>query len=91
MALPTNYRAKREKDKVKDEKNNTHKKRQPLAQHLETQKKNQKGKKELQAQKVNNPNARPPPSPTASHEIESPAVTSPRKIPYASSSRNRRS
>lgn len=39
-ALPTNYRAKREKDKEKDDNNQHRKKPTPGAKHLGTQKKN---------------------------------------------------
>lgn len=63
-ALPTNYRAKREKDKEKDDNNQHKKKPTPGAKHLGTQKKNRKKrkkkKKEPQGQKVNKPKVRPP-------------------------------
>lgn len=59
-ALPTNYRAKKAKDKEKDDNNQHKEKPTPAAKHLGTQKKNKKKKKEQQDQKVNKPNVRPP-------------------------------
>lgn len=58
------------------------KKANPWRENLGTQKRIKKEKKkELHGLKSQNPNIRPPPPRTASHEIESPAVTSLRKSP----------